>query len=363
MPNTSSLSISVTVEEKQELERLMAEHGIRGRSDMFRRMLQSAKAIGGAKMDLDFAALTSREPVMDGTAMAGLARSEMARIAGIPVVTGADYPGMGLAAYELALVVARNHMAEISSGTLPVVGDDALAAGMDPHGRRAWELYTETLPGFFTVLLGLDRPPKPDVRYEPLDSVDGQHAGAVRGEVVSCNQVYPDGNTIKYVKLEVRTPAQTVPVLVPAGTMREDVDVGMVVYAAGVFAVARQKVVLRACKCAGIRTDGYDEIYGLMAEWGLSDAPAARIIRMLQERHGRDAKVYGRVFARYARMDKSVRVWDLVIDGPDGERMHLDPADVRGSPPGPDAVRECMRLWGAVIARARMEGVIMDGGV
>ncbi len=363
--NTASLTISVTAGDKEELKRQMAERGIRCRSKMFRDMLWGGDGSSPNHNTADPASPTSvtgEEQARDGTMVATALRDAIAKMADMHAAAEDGYPSMGLAAYELAMVVARNHMGDIATGTLPMVGDDARAAGMDPHGRQAWELYTETLPGFFRVLLGLDRPPEPDVRYEPLDSVDGQHAGAVRGEVVSCRQVYPDGNTIKYVKLEVRTAArETVPVLVPASMVLEEMGAGMTVYAAGVFAVMRQKVVMRACKCAGVRIDGYGPIYELTGEWGLSGAAANAVINMLQESHGSMAPDFAPAFAEFARMDRSVRGWDLAVEGPGGKRMYLDSRDLRRNQPGADAIRECIGLWGRVVHHAKVAGIVISG--
>lgn len=360
MPRSHSTSVSLTEEDKEELDRRMAEYGIHNRSEMIRRLLwESVGKRNPNQKPSTAAGVGAADPGINGTPTAVHVVEKIATVAGVQAPAGADYPRMDAAGHNLALVVSRNHMGEIAAGTLPVVGDDALAAGLDPHGRRAWEIYTETLPGFFQVLLGLDRPPKPDVRYEPLDSVDGQYAGAVSGEVVSCGQIYPDGNTIKYVKMEVRTAAQTVPVLVPATEVREIVEDGMMVYAAGVFAVSRQKVVLRASKCAGVRIDGYGPIYDLMDEWGLSNADATKVIRTLEAHCGQAAPDYVNMFVAYARMDRDGN-WSLTLDGPGGEKVRLDWSDLRRAKPGKDAVLQCTGRWPRVARLAGAAGVIPD---
>lgn len=340
------ITVSVTASDVEKMDGMMKRRRIRKRSEMFRVML--------AAMDAhpDLAKLAGAEPVMDGTAVAALARREVAALAGRKPAAGADHMGMGLAAYELALAVARSHMDEILAGVMPVTHGDALAASLDPHGRRAWELCTAVLPRFFQAVLGLDRTPTADMRYEPLDSVDGQYAGVVCGEAVHRSRVYPDGDTIQYVRLDVRTASQTVQVLVPADRLAQDVEVGMTVRAAGVFAVVRQRVVMRACRCRVVRTDGYGAVYGLADEWGLGEAAAARVIRMLKDRHGPDAAAHAEPFAAYARLDRAS--WNLVLEMPGGVRVGLDPAHVRAGPPNHAGITECMRLWPRVVCRAAL---------
>lgn len=353
LASTAPLTISVTDDDREMLDNLMAKRGIKNRSRMFRRMLQTEAA---AAPNSDLTDLARREPGIDGTPAATALRNAIAGMAGLQAATGDDYPGMGLAGYNLALVVAEHHVDEIMSGTLPMVHDDALAADLDPYGKNAWELYTAALPEFFRVVLGLDSPPAPDIRYDPLDSVDGQHAGAIRGEAVSCYQVYPDGDTTRYVKIEVRTSSQVVPVLVPAGLGGEVVAAGMTVYAAGVFTVARQKVMMRAIKCTTVRIGGYDSVYDLAGRWGLPDAAAGEIISTLRGKHGGEAVKYAPAFVRYAEMDRDMSGKDLVLEMPGGGRVSLDERHVRSGTGGWAAVRECIRLWPRVFEKAELVG-------
>lgn len=333
----------------------MTKRGIKSRSKMFRIMLRDGEQ-GAPNPDLED--LAGREPGIDGTILAAAARKIIAGMAGLQVATGDDYPGMGNTGYCLALVVAGQHMDEIMSGTLPMVHDDVLAADLDPYGKKTWELYTVVLPEFFQVVLGLDGPPAMDIRYDPLDSVDGQHAGAIQGEAVSYCEVYPDGDTARYVKIEVRTASQVVPVLVPAGLGGEGVAAGMTVYAAGVFTVARQKVMMRACKCVGVRMDGYDAIYNLADQWGLTDAAAGEIINMLRGNHGDEAAKYAPVFVKYARMDRRVSWEDRVLEMPDGGLVSLDEKHIRSGPGGWRAIRECTKMWPRVFQRAERAGAV-----
>ena len=329
------ISLSVDDTHMRKLYNLMARHHIDNRSRMFRTMLDMADM-----------GLAGSEPVIDGTGVAGLARREIAGMAGMEPPVSADYPGMGITAYDLALAAARSHSEEILGGVIPMTYEDAVSSGLDPHGRQAWELYHTILPRFFRTVWNMRVRPVPDMRYEPLNSVNGQYMGSICGEVLSRDCTYPDGNTTRYEKLAVRTATQNITVLVPG--MPPDIAPGVNVYAAGIFVVVRQKVVMRACKCHVVRGQ-WEAIYGLTGEWGLGDGAAAHIIRMLKRRHGADAPKFAEPFASFARLDCSSH--DLSVMMPDSKCTILGSGDVRATPPGPEAVKQCIKLWARVVWR------------
>ena len=346
----------MTEDDYEVLERLMTKHCIKKRSEMIRHLL---RVEGEAALNRDIANLGG-EPVIAGTAVAASVRNAIAEISGVPAVTGADYPGMGVAGYELALIIAQNHMAEILAGTIPMVYDDAHAAGLEPYGRKAWMLYMVALPEFFRVVLELAEPPAADMRYGPLEVVDGQYAGAVKGEVLSSSQVYPDNDTAKYAKLEVQAGRQVVPVLVPAGLGCGDIEVGATVYAGGAFTVIRQNVVMRACKCVVVRPDGFDAVYDLVERWGLDDQAADGVIRVLRRCHGDQATEFAPVFEKYTEIDQESAKAMRVLEMPAGGRLPIKWSDVRSEPPGPEAVRECTRLWSRIFGRMEPDDIIYD---
>lgn len=359
MPRSFSTSISLLDKDYAVMERLMAELGTRNRSELVRTLMweRIKEPVPGREP-----ATGAADPAIIGTQVAACVREKIAEMAGVQEPAGADYPGMGVAGYELALIIAQNHMTEILAGTIPMVYDDAHAAGLDPHGQNAWGLYTVALPGFFKVALELDKPPAVDMRYDPLELVDGQHAGAVKGEVVSSSQVYPDNDTAMYTKLVVRAGRQEVPVLVPAGLGGGDVAVGATVYAGGVFTVIRQKVVMRACKCAVVRPDGFEAIYGLLERWGVDEQAADGVIHVLRRCHGGRATEYADVFGRYVEIDQESEREMLMLKIPGG-RLRLQWGDVRSKPPGLEAIQECTKLWSRVFGRIGPDDIIQDAKV
>lgn len=350
MPHSFSSSISLAEEDDAEMKRQMAGRGLTNRSEFFRALLW--EHAGGRNPDRKPGTATgAADPSITGTLIAAHVREKIAGMAGVQAPAGDDYPWMDVAGYGLALSVAQNRMDEIRAGTLPLVPGDALAAGLDPHGKKAWDLYEATLPLFFQALLGTERPAAVDARYDPLDSVDGQHAGAIRGEVASRGYVYPDGDTAKYVRLAVRTASQEVPVLVPAGLGGEGMAAGMTVYAAGVFRVARRKVEMRACKCVMERIEGYDAIYGLADDWGFPDAAATEAVLMLRKMYGADAPAAAPAFRRYAEMSRDSIGDGAMLEIPGSKSAWLNPEEVRAGPENEAGVRECIRLWPSAVRR------------
>ena len=174
--NGATTSIHLTTEDRHKIERIMVKRGITSRSEYFRKLVQND--VNGVD-----------ESDINGTPPAGVLRAEIAGPANRQAPM-ADHPSMTVRAYDLALVVARARMAEIRKGKLPMVEDDIREAWLDPYAERTWELYMDVLPKFFKVLLGLDGPPNVEVRYGPLDMVDGQYAETVQGEVRYCRIVH-----------------------------------------------------------------------------------------------------------------------------------------------------------------------------
>ena len=163
------VAFSMTPEEEDVFKSAMLARGITNRSDFLREVFQESKAVPA---DIRSLLEPGYEPDISDTAVAAAVHSQIAGLANqqAPVT---NYPGMTFWMYDLALVVARAHMGEILSGTLPMVEDNVRTAGLDPYAENIWGAYMGVLSRFFKTLLRLDRPPTVDVRYKPLEVVDG----------------------------------------------------------------------------------------------------------------------------------------------------------------------------------------------
>lgn len=347
-------SISLTADDASTLKRVMSKNGMTNRSDLVRMLVRKADA-GAAKAGM-LAGLNRGEPDISGTPSAAGIRELISKMAGVPVAAGVDYPGMDLTAYDVALVVARAHLDEIRAGVLPMVDEDMVSIGLNPYGEDVWAIYMEALPEFFRVLFGLDRPPTTDIRYEPLERVDGQDFGAVRGEAVSCDTIYPHGEKRMYVRVVLEVGGTRVVVVAPGSGL--GVVVGMPVYAAGRFAVSRRRIMLRASKCVTARVDGFGLLYEMAERWGLSELAAYRVVEMLRQRHGDRAPDFCRSFVAYMGMHEAMSRVSLSLEMPTGMSVLLRYDDVRASPDGEKAMQECVTLWPRVMAKAEVVGAV-----
>lgn len=341
------ITISVDDQVCADMERVRQLLGAKSRSDMFRHLIYHILE----ENDTETTPHTTQG--IEDSELAAMARSMMAGMAGVTPAEG-GYPAMDVTAYEAALVVARRHMEDIQSGILPMVEKDVHAVGLDPYGKHAWDMYMEILPTFYGVLLGCSKPDV-DIRYTPLPMIDGQCAGAIQGEIISCDQTYPDDDTTLYTQLQVDAGPQQVRVLAPA-KLGTDLAPGMTVYAAGMFRISDKKVTVRANKCVMVRLEGYDTIYELANTWSLSNAASSGIIHMLRECHGEAAPEFAPTFVAYMGMDKTSNNRTLVMPG--GGRLVIERSLARSGPPGLDGMRECMAMWQGVLYRARSAGAL-----
>lgn len=364
MGKNYTVSLSLNDADIEMMDSLMTSRGTHNRSALMRNIIrEAAGGIEERSADRPTVEGTDGTPAknmggtptenMGGTPVAELVLAEIASLAGTRAPDGADLPAMSVAGYNLALVAARRHIDEILDGTLPLVPDDVSDAGQgDPHSREVWDLYHDVLPRFFQLFLGASMPAV-DLRYGPLDEVDGQHAGAVRGSVVSKTSTYPANDTTKYVKLVVGAGTQDVPVVMPAGMCPAGVEPGVVVYTAGTFDASRQRVEMRAHKCTVERIEGFDVLYEMAGDWGCPAVAATRAALMLRRIHGRDAVRMTDVFRKYAEIDHESADMDMVLSMPNGTNVWLGRDDIRSGTRNEVGFMECVRLWPVVVRRTR----------
>lgn len=279
--------------------------------------------------------------------------SEMAAV----MRAAAERPGVDGSALRLIAAVTGLHMDELRGGVLPMVDTDAVHASLDPHGRETYRLYMDDLPGIFEESLGSR--PRVDIRYAPLDTVDGEYVGSVVGSVLSHREVYPGRyDTNRHVQLLVQTPRQKITALVPTGHGADDVSVGLRVYVAGVFESSRGGMTLHATTCSVCRFAGFDEVYDLADRWGVDDMVSGRAVAMLFRAHGADAPRYSRMFARFLTLDRSAVFPDVQLRTPDGEQVTVRTEDARDAPDGPEAFMQCTDSWPGLVERARRFGAM-----
>lgn len=347
----SSVSISMTADMKDKLDRLASALGI-DRSKAARRLIESSFG-DSIKTDAHAGQNGAQNTDVSGKACMAKLRDHMAGVLGAVSAPDGGYPAMGLDAYNLALVLTELHAASIRAGTIPMVRDDAEAADLDPDGRYTWDTYMDTLPDFFGVLLGTDNRPSVNVRYETLDAIDGQGSGGIEGVVESYKDAYPDaypdGGTARYVKMRVRTIRQSVEVLVPSGCGADGVTVGIPVYAAGTFEVRRERVVVRARKCIVRRIPKFDDVYAVADEWNVPNEVAGEAVMMLRNKYGTRAPKFSAPFAAYLRADRNTAPRGYALRLPSGRTIWLGKDKMRDTPDGVDAFRWCTEHWADVM--------------
>lgn len=262
-----------------------------------------------------------------------------------------------VSALGLAAAVAGRHMDELRAGVLPMVNADAADAGLNPHGRETYRLYTEVLPGVFRDLLGVK--PAPEIRYAPLGVVNGEYFGAIRGTVTSHQVVYPDRHgTSRYVQMSVRNARQEMAVLVPAGRGADGASPGLRVYVPGVFESVHGNVRMRAERCLVCRVAGFDRTYGIADRWGVDNAVAGRAVAMLFRVHRTDAAEYDAMFAGFLELRSGYMGFEQDLRTPGGSRLTVLRSEAREAPDGPEAFAQCTELWPAIVSRARRSSTL-----
>lgn len=351
------VSISMTRDDTVMMDKAAAERGM-SRSELVRWMFGNI-AESGQHDDTSIQAGNNhaKDADINASASAAKLRDDIAGLLGIVSPPDDGYPAMGLNAYDLALTVSERHTENVRAGSIPMVHDDAAAAGLDPDGQETWRLYMDVLPEFFGVLLGHDGRPLVDVRYEPLDAVDGQGSGAIEGIVESCDDAYPDGDTTRYIEMDLRMRDQTVRVLVPRGCGADSVTPGLTVYVAGTFGAERRKIVMRARKCVVRRVPGFDEVYKVADRWGVPDVVASQAVLVLRECHGQNAPQFSVPFATYLATDHTAMPTNENLMMPEGWPIRLYKSDLRAAPEGMDAFRWCALHWPSLAKRVEAEKV------
>lgn len=352
-----STSMSMTVAEMDMLDRTAAERKV-SRSGLIRSALRPIIEPGNHDNDGEpDGSIHNQETDVNTRTFAVRLRNHIAGLLGIVSPPDTGYPAMSLDAYDLALTVSERHTEDVRAGSIPMVHDDAVAAGLNPDGRETWGLYMDVLPDFFGVLLGPDSHPLVDVRYETLDDVNGQGSGAIEGVVESCDDVYPDGDTMRYVEMDLRMPSQTVRVLVPRGSGADEVTPGLTVYVAGMFAIERRKIVMRARKCVVRRVPGFDEVYAVADRWGVPDVVASQAVLVLRECHTKNATRFSEPFAAYLAADHVTMPVGMNLMMPDGWPIKIFKSDLRAAPEGMDAFRWCATRWPSLARRIEAEKI------
>ena len=340
-------SVSMSAGEWDDLSRLAHKRGV-SRSNLIMSFITAGLHAGGVP-----AGNANTHADINDTVVGAKSRGVIAGLLGITAWPDGGYPPMGLDAYGLALVVAERHGGRMRDGAIPMMREDAAAAGLDPDAKETWSVYMGVLPEFFRLMLGTEKSPLVDVLYEPLDTVDGQGSGSIEGIVESCGEIYPDNNTKWYMGMVLRTRRQRVRVLVPAGCGGDGVTAGLTVYAAGTFEVERRNVVMRAHKCVVRRVPGFDEVYDAAAGWGVPDVVASQAVAVLLECHGASALEYSQPFASYLAADRTTMPAGGMLQMPGGWPVKLYGSDVRATPDGVDAFRWCALRWPALAQRVR----------
>ena len=266
-------------------------------------------------------------------------------------------PGTGADAIGLAAAVAGRRIDELRAGVLPMVDADAAGAGLNPHSRETYRLYTKVLPGIFRDSLGVDAAPV--IRYSPLAVVNGEHFGAIRGTVTSHQVVYPDSDgTGRYVQMSVRNARQEMVVMVPAGQGADGASPGLKVYVPGVFESVRGSVRMSAESCLVCRVAGFGMTYGIADRWGVDNAVAGRAVAMLRRVHRSDAAVYDSMFAGFLELRSGYMGFERDLPTPGGSRLTVLRSEAREAPDGAGAFAQCTELWPAIVSRARRSGTL-----
>ena len=136
-----------------------------------------------------------------------------------------------------------------------------------------------------------------------------------------------------------------------------DVAVGMTVRAAGTFRVYRQKIVVEARQCEVIRPEGFEPLYEAARRWG--------VVGDSRPRRGGGvaaARQQGRLVQPPVR-GLPGDVWEHAEREPDtgdARKGWYFPSDgeLRASPDGEEALRECVRRWPAIVVSAKTLGAI-----
>ena len=344
------VAVSMTADERDGLDRIAKERGT-SRSGLVRSIFIPHMCDNGACPE--DGTVEPGAASINHTVAAAKLRSVVAKLLGADSPSDTGYPPMSLDAYNLVLVVAGRHGKRMRAGSMPMMRDDVVAAGLDPDSKETWHLCMVVLPEFFRVLSAGKNPPAVEVLYEPLDTVDGQGSGSIEGVVESCGEVYPDNNTKLYIGMVLRTARQRVRVLAPTGCGGDNVAVGITVYAAGTFDVERRRVVMRAYKCVVRRVPGFDEVYAVARRWGVHDAVAGQAVAALQECHGASAPEFSQAFASYLLIDRATMPSGGMLQMPDDWSVKLYKSDIRAAPDGVDAFRWCALHWPSLARRNR----------
>lgn len=202
---------------------------------------------------------------------------------------------------EQSLAVATHHTSDVLAGVIPLVPDTVHEAGLDPHSKYAWDTYYKELIPLFTAILR--RPMSVDLRFEPLDFVAGQYAGAVVGTVTDRTRLHPIGEAIRAVQYTLDSGARRLHVRL-RGDGHPLVGVGATIYVAGVFVVGPGRggsLQIHGTKLTLRHTPGFEAVYKLARQCNAADIQAARAVEMLHSIHGEEAAGMADVFVQWCR--------------------------------------------------------------
>lgn len=212
-----------------------------------------------------------------------------------------EYPPCSADGLEQSLAVATHHTSDVLAGVIPLVPDTVRSAGLDPHSKHAWDIYHRELVPLFTALLR--RPVSVDPRYEPLDIITGQYAGAVVGTVTDRTRLHPIGEAIRVVQYTLDSGARRIHIRL-RGDGHPLVGVGTTIYVAGVFVVGPGRggsLHIQGTKLTLQHTPGFEAVYKLARQCNATDIQAAKAVEMLHSVHGEQAAGMVDVFVQWCR--------------------------------------------------------------
>ena len=314
------ISISLNDVEIERMDQLMAKRGIRNRSELFRELILNSK---DTQTGLN-------------NALVEYGVRDIAQLLGVHMPE--HHPPMSGDGLCIARILAEHRAEHVLAGVLPLVPEDARAAGLDVHSRHVWELYHGGVQRLYCTMLG--RPMSVDPQFDPLHTINGEYAGALLGEVIGIDYTFPD-DTIQYAAFEVSVDRIVVLVTVPVDICPVN-QTGVTIYAAGTFGSVRGRAVMKACKCTLSRAIGFEPIYELTERWGLDEKHASNAIIMLRRIHGGQAVAMAPVFCRWC-MGESMR-----LELPGGKIMRPAPRDILATQDGSDFPK-CITRWHSVL--------------
>ena len=231
---------SLNNKDVERMKEMKAEYGVTGNTEFLRKLLHDSprQEPGRVRNNL----LTSYV-IRDIVQQLGIRQPSV------------KIPPQSIDCLELALIIAKHHADQLRAGVIPLTPTDIQEYGLDVHGRRVWELYNKEILNFFSLILGQDGM-RIDLRYDPIQNVNGEYAGAVQGEVMSMDYYYIPGTTRQMKILVVFMDRVGIKLYALTDICPNALDVGVTVFAAGVFGVEGRKLVMEVSKITLLQGEG-----------------------------------------------------------------------------------------------------------